>query len=86
MSEQPLAEPVARARPAMRFQTGAVVLHLKTGRRYQILMGPDVCRIEADRSPAYAYRLEDALADGDATVWVRPAAEMEDGRFAVCAP
>ena len=29
----------------------------KTARRYQVLLAPDVCRLEADRSPAYAYRL-----------------------------
>ena len=68
----------------MRFQTGDVLLHHKTGRRYEVLMGPDVCRIEADRAPAYAYRLAGAGAT-DPTVWVRPAAEMEDGRFSVCA-
>ena len=68
----------------MRFKTDDVLLHLKTGRRYLVLIGPDVCRIEADRSPAYAYRLADAQAAADRTVWIRPAAEMEDGRFALC--
>jgi len=68
----------------MPFDAGDVVLHLKTGRRYQVLMLPDVCRIEPDRAPAYAYRLEDADAARDATVGSRPATDMEDGRFSVC--
>ena len=68
----------------MRFKTGDVLRHLKTDRRYQVLLGPDVCCIEADRAPAYAYRLEMDAAAADPTVWIRSALEMEDGRFVLC--
>ena len=66
---------------AMKFSPDDVLVHRKTGRRYRILLGADVCRLEATGEPAYAYRLDDALARGDVTVWVRVAHEMEDGRF-----
>jgi hypothetical protein len=68
----------------MRFKTGDVLRHLKTDRLYQVLLGPDVCCIEADRAPAYAYRLEMDATAADPTVWIRPAVEMEDGRFVRC--
>ncbi len=69
--------------PDRAFAVGALLLHRKTGRRYEVLWGPQHCCIEAGRVPAYAYRLYAHAADADAdpTVWVRPAAEMEDGRF-----
>lgn len=63
------------------FAVGAVLLHRKSGRRYQVVLGPDQCCIEAGRVPAYAYRLEGAAGQGDPLVWIRPASEMEDGRF-----
>lgn len=65
----------------MPFHPGQVLLHRKTARRYQVLLAPDVCRLEADRSPAYAYRLHGEAGLADPTVWVRCASEMEDGRF-----
>ena len=65
----------------MKFEIDDVLVHRKTGRRYRILIGADLCRLEASGEPAYAYRLDDAQAVGDLTVWVRVASEMEDGRF-----
>ena len=67
--------------PPMKFQPQDVLLHVKTQRRYQVLFGPDVCRLEADGAPAYAYRLHAATHAADPTIWVRVASEMEDGRF-----
>lgn len=62
----------------MKFRFHEVVTHVKTGRKYRIVMLPDACRIEATNEPAYAYQDADDMAAG---VWVRPQAEMEDGRF-----
>ena len=70
----------------MKFQAGDVLQHLKTQRFYTILLASDVCRLEASAEPAYAYRLKDFDPANDATVWVRAAAEMEDGRFVLCEP
>ncbi|HBO7019516.1 hypothetical protein [Pseudomonas aeruginosa] len=59
------------------FEKDALVIHLKTSGAYVIKLTPeDDLRIEASNEPAYAYR---ALEGGP--VWVRPSAEMEDGRF-----
>ena len=66
---------------AASFAIGAVLLHVRSGRRYEVLWGPGQCCIEADRSPAYAYRLHGPAGLTDPMVWIRPAAEMEDGRF-----
>jgi hypothetical protein len=63
------------------FPVGTVLLHCKSGRHYEVLLGPAECSIEAGRVPAYAYRLHAAAGTGDPMVWVRPACEMEDGRF-----
>lgn len=68
----------------MEFRIDEVLVHRKTGGRYRILIGPDVCRLEATGEPAYAYRRDDAPASGDFRVWVRVAREMEDGRFERC--
>ena len=65
----------------MKFKANDLVQHVKTGRRYQILIGADTCRLEADAASAYAYRLADPQPPADPTVWVRDAAQMEDGRF-----
>ncbi|MDT0618443.1 hypothetical protein RM531_08135 [Salinisphaera sp. P385] len=59
------------------FPVGAVVVHRK-GMRYQIIGGPDVYRLEATGEPAYLYR---AVEGGE--IWVRCAADMEDGRFSL---
>ena len=66
---------------AASFPVGAVLLHVRSGRRYEVLWGPGQCCIEADRTPAYAYRLHGPAGLADPMVWIRPAAEMEDGRF-----
>lgn len=63
------------------FAVGAVLLHVRSGRRYEVLWGPDQCCIEAGRVPAYAYHLHGPAGLADPMVWIRPAAEMEDGRF-----
>lgn len=60
------------------FLPGATVKHLKTQGEYRILLGPDHLKLESTGSPAYAYQSTTPGAD---TVWVRCAAEMEDGRF-----
>lgn len=54
------------------------VRHLKTGGIYKIKGLPANYRIEATGEPAYAY-----LDEEEDKVWVRPQAEMEDGRFEV---
>jgi hypothetical protein len=66
---------------AASFAIGAVLLHVRSGRRYEVLWGPGQCCIEAGRTPAYAYRLHGPAGLADPMVWIRPAAEMEDGRF-----
>ncbi len=58
-----------------------MVLHVRSARHYQIVFGPQRCCLEAGRVPAYAYRLHVPGSGGDPMVWVRNAAEMEDGRF-----
>jgi hypothetical protein len=63
------------------FIAGDVLVHQKTNRKYRVLISADVCRLEANGAPAYAYQLDDAIALGDQTIWVRAASEMEDGRF-----
>ena len=59
-----------------KFPLKARVLHIKTGRIYEIVGSPEEFRLEAHNAPAYAYKGDDGL------VWVRNQAEMEDGRFA----
>lgn len=68
-------------RPGPPFAIGAVMLHVRSGRCYEVLWGPAHCCIEAGRVPAYAYRLHGPAGLADPMVWIRPAAEMEDGRF-----
>lgn len=58
-----------------KFAHSVYVKHVKSGGVYQIVGTPDVFRIEGTNAPAYAYK------GGDGTVWIRPQAEMEDGRF-----
>lgn len=59
----------------MRFYQGQVVRHVKTGGEYKIVGTPRRFRVEATNEPAYAYK-------GSAgPIWIRPQAEMEDGRF-----
>lgn len=64
----------------MTFQKKAVVLHLKTGRHYVIMLTPeDGLTMEETGTPAYAYQAHDP--GEDSRIWVRSQAEMEDGRF-----
>ena len=69
----------------MKFKRKQLVRHLKTGGIYRIVHAPDHCRIEATNEPAYAYRLVEHNGanwrDMGEPLWVRPQAEMEDGRF-----
>jgi len=61
-----------------KFEEGAKVKHVKTQRLYKIVMSPDsYLRIEKTLEPAYVYR----SYESPHTRWVRPATEMEDGRF-----
>lgn len=57
------------------FQKGKMVLHVKTGSKYYI---SGACYIENDVVPAYIY----TSLRGSVT-FVRPQAEMEDGRFVI---
>ena len=68
-------------KPRWLFQAGDTVRHRK-GNEYRITHGlGDNLMIEATGEPAYAYEHEDSR--GHVTRWVRPAREMEDGRFAL---
>lgn len=62
----------------MKFQDGQTVCHVKTGGEYRVFAGPDRTRIERTGEPAYIYRQR---GEPGGTLWVRPQAEMEDGRF-----
>ena len=73
----------------MKFRRKQIVRHLKSGGVYRIEETPDRLSIEETASPAYAYRMCRTNAGAgagfkvahDARIWVRPQAEMEDGRF-----
>ena len=58
------------------FIGGSTVEHVKSKKRYIILVVPAACRIEATNKPSYVYKAID-----DIIMWVRPQDEMEDGRF-----
>ena len=55
------------------FKPGAKLKHIKTGGLYKVLF---IANIEASLEPAYVY---ESLQSHD--FWIRPQAEMEDGRF-----
>jgi len=57
------------------FKPGDFLKHLKSGGFYRVLM---LANIEATREPAYVY---ESLRNQ--SFWIRPQAEMEDGRFVV---
>lgn len=68
----------------MKFKRDSVVLHKATGNYYQILAGPaEHVRLEATNKPAYIYRTW--MVPG-ATIWVRDAVDMEDGKFVASEP
>lgn len=60
------------------FERGDQVRHMKSMRLYRILLAPPNALLEATGMPVYAYFLE---GGPDPRIWVRPMAEMEDGRF-----
>lgn len=60
------------------FEEVAVVRH-RNGTEYLIVATPRDCRIEAGAVPAYAYK--ERMYRPGGRLWVRPQAEMEDGRF-----
>lgn len=63
-----------------KFQRHDSVTHRKTGKVYMILLGPsDGVTLEANGEPAYMYQRFWSVEDK--RLWVRSAAEMEDGRF-----
>jgi hypothetical protein len=59
------------------FKPGSKLQHQKTGGFYKVVM---LANIEANLEPAYVY---ESLQSHD--FWVRPKAEMEDGRFVLIA-
>ena len=66
----------------LRFRKGSYVRHISKGHVYQIKYGPDVCRIEKNNQPAYAYQrvklyMEKVTPEEEAIMWVRAAAVME---------
>ena len=60
-----------------RFAPNTQLQHVKTGGLYRVVC---LANIEADLAPAYVY---ESLQTHD--FWIRPQAEMEDGRFVVVA-
>jgi len=57
---------------ALSFARDDIVLHKKTQHTYRVL---GLCIIEATLADCYMYR------GSDGRTWIRPVAEMEDGRF-----
>ena len=55
------------------FKPGTKLRHIKTGGFYKVVL---LANIEANLEPAYVY---ESLQSKD--FWIRPQAEMEDGRF-----
>lgn len=72
----------------VRFPKGTRVRHCRTGGVYTIVYTPAEVIIEKDAVPSYAYRRADADGQGGVPgpIWIRPAAEMEDGRFELVTP
>lgn len=55
------------------FKPGSKLRHIKTGGFYKVVL---LANIESSLEPAYVY---ESLQSYD--FWIRPKAEMEDGRF-----
>ena len=55
------------------FKPGSRLKHLKTGGFYKVVL---LANIETSLEPAYVY---ESMQSHD--FWIRPKAEMEDGRF-----
>ena len=60
------------------FKPGSKLKHIKTGGFYKVLL---LANIEATLEPAYVY---ESMQSND--FWIRPKAEMEDGRFEFISP
>lgn len=56
-----------------KIQTGDQLIHLKSGGLYRVI---GLSKIEANLEDVYIYE-----AMRNQTLWVRPKAEMKDGRF-----
>ena len=59
------------------FKPGAKLRHIKTGGLYKVVL---LANLEANLEPVYVY---ESMQSHD--FWVRPKAEMEDGRFQLIA-
>ncbi|MFZ4379810.1 MAG: hypothetical protein ACOYN1_08645 [Polynucleobacter sp.] len=68
MSKPKMADPDAGL-----FKPGTQLKHVKTGGFYKVVF---LANVEATQEPAYVY---ESLQSHD--FWIRPQAEMEDGRF-----
>jgi hypothetical protein len=55
------------------FKRGSNLRHIKTGGFYKVVL---LANVEANLEPAYVY---ESLQSNN--FWIRPKAEMEDGRF-----
>lgn len=55
------------------FKPGSKLRHIKTGGFYKVVL---LANVEVNLEPAYVY---ESLQSHD--FWIRPKAEMEDGRF-----
>lgn len=67
------------------FGQGDVVIHFRSEGVYRILLDPRCgLTLEGTNEPAYAYVT--AETDKQKVVWVRSAAEFEDGRFKMLRP
>ena len=55
------------------FKPGSKLRHIKTGGFYKVVL---LANVEANLEPAYVY---ESLQSNN--FWIRPKAEMEDGRF-----
>lgn len=63
------------------FGRNQTLLHVKSEKLVLVQITPDMgLKIEATAEPAYAY-IDLADENTPPTLWVRSAAEMEDGRF-----
>jgi hypothetical protein len=68
-----MTKPKIAAPDAGLFKPGSKLRHKKTGGLYKVVL---LANIEASLEPAYVY---ESMQSQD--FWIRPKAEMEDGRF-----
>jgi hypothetical protein len=68
-----MTKPKMAAPDAGLFKPGSRLRHKKTGGLYEVVL---LANIEASLEPAYVY---ESMQSHD--FWIRPKAEMEDGRF-----